>query len=81
MAHTNLQDLLDAVDGGGEQRADLLVIVVVVGVSQTHEEDVGRQTRDQVHSDAARLQLWRGQQVREKKKKKPHVKPEGEQII
>lgn len=58
-AHTNLQDLLDAVDGGGEQRADLLVVVVVVGVSQTHEEDVGWQTRDQVHSDAARLQLWR----------------------
>lgn len=59
MAHANLQDLLDAVDGGGEQRADLLVIVVVVGVSQTHEEDVGWQAWDQVDCDAARLQLWR----------------------
>lgn len=74
---TNLQDLLDAVDGGGEQRADLLVIVVVVGVSQTHEEDVGWQARDQVHSDAARLQLWRDG----KSSKKPQVKPQSEQRI
>lgn len=68
MAHTHLQDLLDAVDGGGEQRSDLLVVVVVVGVSQTHEEDVGWQARDQVHSDAARLQFWRDNKSGDKKK-------------
>lgn len=57
--HTHLEDLLDAVDGGGEQRADLLVVVDVVGVPQTHEQDVGGEPRDEVHSNATRLQLWR----------------------
>lgn len=57
--YTYLQDLLNTVDGWGEQSADLLVIVDVVCVSQTHEQDVGRQTWDQIHGYAARLQLWR----------------------
>lgn len=56
---TNLQDLLNAVDGGSEQGADLLVVIDVVCVSQTHEEDVGRQTWDQIDGYASRLQLWR----------------------
>lgn len=56
---TNLQDLLNAVDGGSEQGADLLVVIDVVRVSQTHEEDVGRQTWDQIDGYASRLQLWR----------------------
>ena len=52
-----LQDLLDAVDSAGEQGADPLVIVHIVSVSQTHEEDVGRQAWDQVHSHTSWLQL------------------------
>lgn len=56
---TNLQDLLNAVDGGREQGADLLVVIDVVCVSQTHEEDVGWQTWDQIDGYASRLQLWR----------------------
>lgn len=45
-ASTHLEDLLDGVDGGGEQRLHLLVIVDVVGVADAHEEDVGGQARD-----------------------------------
>lgn len=56
---TYLQDLLNTVDGWGEQSADLLVIVDIVGMSQTHEQDVGWQTWDQIHGYTARLQLWR----------------------
>lgn len=56
---TNLQDLLNAVDGGSEQGADLLVVIDVVRVSQTHEQDVGRQTWDQIDGYTSRLQLWR----------------------
>jgi len=56
---TYLQDLLNAVDGRGEQRADLLVIIDIVCVSQTHEQNVGRQTWDQIHGNTARFQLWR----------------------
>ena len=37
-----LEDLLNGVDGGGEQRVDLLVIVDVVRIADAHEEDVGR---------------------------------------
>lgn len=43
---THLEDLLDGVDGGSEQRLHLLVVVDVVGVSDAHEEDVSGQTRD-----------------------------------
>lgn len=57
--YTHLQDLLNTVDGGGEQSADLLVIVNIVGMSQAHEQDVGWQTWDQIHGHTARLQLWR----------------------
>lgn len=41
---THLQDLLDGVDGGGEQRLHLLVIVDVVSVADTHEKDISWQT-------------------------------------
>lgn len=41
---TNLEDLLDCVDGGGKQRLHLLVIIDVVSVADAHEEDVSWQT-------------------------------------
>lgn len=45
-AGTHLEDLLDGVDGGGEQRLHLLVVVDVVSVADAHEEDVGGQAGD-----------------------------------
>lgn len=39
-----LEDLLDGVDGGGEQRLHLLVVVDVVGVADAHEENISGQT-------------------------------------
>ena len=44
---TDLDHFFDAVDGAGEQRLDLVVVVDVVGVSHAHEEDVGWEARDQ----------------------------------
>lgn len=43
MEDTHLEDLLDGVDGGGEQRLHLLVVVDVVGVTDAHEENICRQ--------------------------------------
>lgn len=43
---THLEDLLDGVDGGGEQRFHLLVVVDVVGVTDAHEENIRWQTGD-----------------------------------
>lgn len=45
-ASTHLEDLLDGVDGRGEQRLHFLVVVDVVSMSDAHEEDVSWQTRD-----------------------------------
>lgn len=39
----HLEDLLDGVDGRGQQRLHLLVVVDVVGVTNAHEEDVSGQ--------------------------------------
>lgn len=38
---TDLEDLLDAVDGGGQQGVHLEVVVHVVRVPEAHVEDVG----------------------------------------
>ncbi len=43
---THLEDFLDGVDGGGEQRLHLLVVVNIVSVADAHEEDVSGQTGD-----------------------------------
>lgn len=40
---TDLEDLLDAIDGGGQQGVHLEVIVHVVRVPDAHVEDVGRE--------------------------------------
>lgn len=46
---SHLQHVLDGIDGGVQQGGDPLVIVGVVGVPQTHEENESRQTWDQIH--------------------------------
>ena len=51
-----LDDLLDAADAVAEQRAHLVVVVHVVGVTYAHEEDVGGQAGD-VSARLARLQV------------------------
>lgn len=43
---SDLEDLLDGIDGGGEQRLHLLVVVDVVCMTDAHEEDIGRQAGD-----------------------------------
>ena len=39
-----LDDALNAVDGAAEETLEFGVVVGVVGVSDAHEEDVGRKT-------------------------------------
>ena len=56
MPVTCLDDFLDAVDGAGEERAHLLIIVHMVRVSDAHEDDVGEQAR-QLLDRHARLQI------------------------
>lgn len=43
---THLQHFLDAVDGGGEQGVDFLVVVDIIRVSDAHVEDVGGKAGD-----------------------------------
>lgn len=52
-----LEDLLDAIDGGGEQRVDLLVVVDIVGMADAHEEDVRWQAGDRARHSVGR-HIW-----------------------
>lgn len=55
---SHLQDLLDGVDGGGEKRLHLLVVVDIVGVADAHEEDVSREAGDGRRHRAG-LHVWK----------------------
>ncbi len=54
---SHLQHVLDGVDGGVQQGGDPLVIVGVVGVPQTHEENESRQTWEQIHRHTSGFEL------------------------
>ena len=60
---TDLEDLLNAIDGGGQQGVHLEVVVHVVRVPDAHVEDVGREAR---HGARQRLglQVYRQQTAR-----------------
>lgn len=53
----HLDDTFDAADGGVEQQADSLVTVDAVGVPKAHEDDVRRESRDEIDGDATRFEI------------------------
>lgn len=55
---SHLQYVLDSVDGGVQEGGDPLIIIGVVSVPQTHEENVRRQAWDQIHRHTSGFELW-----------------------
>lgn len=46
LQYTYLQDLFDGIDGCSKEWMNFLVIIDVVGMTDTHEEDVGGEAGD-----------------------------------